>query len=306
LNNDVDRIITLTTKFDLIKDLTFRSWHYATFFVRIFKEASLNELYVDSECIMFLIDRIYLMKILSYIKIHHVNDLIKIRDIDINVHDCFEYIMLKTNSKKSRNSHVKRTSWIIYERNVSWVWIFWNLKKWFFNIFRQKMILFLCENLKINLRITSKLDSKMNRIILSKRLVTISSRTIASMLIKMKNKIVLNRDYFFQSIFRHLNLESVDDVMTHMMNVNLAAVQICNSTDKSIVISRKARLNRIIEYEEHDCYATDLTKASLAIESFWNKIFALSEIQIDLKNVYIDMKEKFSNEIIVYEIFNIR
>jgi hypothetical protein len=108
----------------------------------------------------------------------------------------------------------------------------------------------------------------MNRVILAERLVTISARMIASMLIKMKHKIVSNRNYLFQSVSRDLNLEFVDDVMTRMMNANLAAVQVYNFTDKSVVISRKARLDRIIEYEEHDCYATDSTKTSLATKFF--------------------------------------
>jgi hypothetical protein len=135
------------------------------------------------------------------------------------------------------------------------------------NISRRKMILSLCENLNVNIRIISKLNSKVNRIIFAERFVTISVRTIVTVLIKMKNKIVSNRDYLIQSVFRDLNLDSIDEVMTHMMNINIVAVQICNFTNKSIVISRKARLKRIIEYEEHECYLTDSKETSLVTES---------------------------------------
>jgi hypothetical protein len=91
-----------------------------------------------------------------------------------------------------------------------------------------------------------------------------------------------------------------------MIDVNVVAIQIFNFTDKSVIISRKARLDRIIEYEEHECYATNAAEESLAAESFWHKIFAMIEIQIDMKNTHIDMKEKFTNKIIVYEILNVR
>jgi hypothetical protein len=200
LNNDVSRIITSTTKLDLIKNLTFRSWHFATFFARIFKEASLNELCVDSECIMSLIDRTYLMKILSHIKIHHVDDSVKIRDIDIAVHDCFEYIVLKIFisefkeiAKLTRQAHVVNNLRAKFFMSMNIL----ESEKMILDIFRQKMILFLCENLEIDIRITSKLDSKINRVILAERLVTVSARTIASVLIRMKSKIVSDRNYLF-------------------------------------------------------------------------------------------------------------
>jgi hypothetical protein len=75
------------------------------------------------------------------------------------------------------------------------------------------------------------------------------------------------RDYLFQSVTRDLNLDSIDEVMTHMINVNLAAVQVCNFTNKSITISRKARLDRLIEYEEHECYFIDSIETILTTES---------------------------------------
>jgi predicted HAD superfamily phosphohydrolase len=106
---------------------------------------------------------------------------------------------------------------------------------------------------------------RVNRVILSEKLVIISSKSVASVSIRTKDeKTLLDRNYLFQSISRELNLESIDEILTHMMNVNFIAVQICNSIDKSVVVSRKSRLDRIIEYEEHECYATDSTKTSLA------------------------------------------
>ncbi len=55
--------------------------------------------------------------------------------------------------------------------------------------------------------------------------------------------------------------------MTHVVNVNLEIVQMCNFTDKSVIIFRKTRLDRIIEYEKHDCYLTDSKETSFVAES---------------------------------------
>jgi hypothetical protein len=100
-------------------------------------------------------------------------------------------------------------------------------------------------------------------------MIIISAKSVTSVFIRKKNKNTLfERDYLFQSVSRELNLERIDEVMTHMIDVNVVAIQISNSTNKSVIISRKARLDRIIEYEEHECYATDAAKESLAAESF--------------------------------------
>ncbi len=217
------------------------------------------------------------MKILPEILIHHVENSVTVRDIDIATHNCFEYVTLelfisgyirnprsKDIAKLTRQAHVvdNLRAKFLMSMNIL------ESEKVILNIFRRKMILSLCESLKVNIRVISKLDSRMKRVILAERLVTVSIRTIVAVFIRMKNKTVSERDYLFQSVSRELNLESNDDVMTHMMNVDLAAVQICNVTNKSVVIPRKARLERFMKYEKHECYVTDATEASLTADSF--------------------------------------
>ncbi len=324
-----NRIIVFKTKSNLIKNLIFRSWHFATFATRIFKKDSLNELCADSECIMSLINRFYLKQTVFNVKIHNTDESITIRDIEIAIHNCFEYVKLKlyildtlkfSNVKKivklTRYAHIVNNLRVKFLMKMNIL----EFEEIILNISRRKMILSLCENLNVNIRIISKLNSKVNRIIFAERFVTISVRTIVTVLIKMKNKIVSNRDYLIQSVFRDLNLDSIDEVMTHMMNINIVAVQICNFTNKSIVISRKARLKRIIEYEEHECYLTDSKETSLVTESIWKKSNSLIEstwrktsifvfIHINLKNsssMKKFMKAKFSNEITIYETLTIQ
>jgi hypothetical protein len=88
------------------------------------------------------------------------------------------------------------------------------------------------------------------------------------------------------------------------MNVNFIAVQVCNSINKSVVVSRKSRLDRIIEYEEHECYATNATKTSLATSFFWHKTFAITEIHIKIKKK--SLKKTSLDEIIVYDTSKVR
>jgi hypothetical protein len=53
------------------------------------------------------------------------------------------------------------------------------------------------------------------------------------------------------------------------MNVNMIAMQVCNFTNKSVIISRKTRLDQLIEYEKHECYSIDAFETFLAVNSFW-------------------------------------
>ncbi len=230
----------------------------------------MNELCVDTECIMFLIDRVYLMKILSLIKIHHADVAIKVRDIETATHNCFEYVHLKLFipdfkeiAKLFRQAHVVNNLRAKFFMSMNIL----KSEEIILDISRRRMILSLCENLKIVIRVTSKLESRINRVIFAERLIIISSKSVVSVSIKMKESL-FDRDYLFQSISRELNLERIEEIMIHMIDVNVVAVQIINSTNKSVIISRKIRLDRLIEYEEHDCYSINAAEASLAAESF--------------------------------------
>ncbi len=185
-----------------------------------------------------------------------------------------------------------------------------NFEEIVLNISRRKMILILCENLEIDMKITSKSSAffshNVDRIVFFERLIFISIKSVASVLIRIKSASLSERDYLFQSVTRELNLEYIDQVMTHIMNVNLAAVQIANFTNKSMIVSRKARLDRLMKYKKHECYVIDETEASLAARSFWRKIATVVSIQNDMKKIANNVKEKSSQDIIVYEIANIQ
>ncbi len=243
-----DRIIISAAESNIFKDLTFRSWHFVIFFVRIFKNESLDELCANTNCIMFLMNRAYLKQILSDVKIHHIKDVITVRDIKTITHNCFEYVNLKLFifetlrvvtfkriAKLTRHAHIVNNlrAKFLMKMNIL------RSKKIVLDIFRRKMILLLCENLKINIRIISHtldvkaLDKRMNRVIQSKQLIFISFRTMTIVLIKTrKAQILSDRDYIFQFVKQELNFERTDEMMTHIINVNLAAVRIINFTNK--------------------------------------------------------------------------
>lgn len=98
-----------------------------------------------------------------------------------------------------------------------------SLEKIILDLFRRKMILTLSENLEINVRIASKsfeiIHKSVNKIIVVERLIILSTKFIVSMFVKMI-KVLFDRDYLFQSISRELNLESFDEIMTHIATLS--------------------------------------------------------------------------------------
>lgn len=226
---------------------------------------------------MSLIDRAYLLKILSDTKIHHIEKSVIVRDIEIAIHNCFEYVNLKlfvsSVLKSEKFKEIAKLTRQVHVVNNLRTKFFMNMnilesKKIVLNIFRRKMIFTLCERFEINIRVTFKSITKVDRVVLVENLFTVSIKSIVSIFIMMKDICLSKRDYLFQLISRELNLERIENVMTHIIDVNFIAVQICNFTNKLIVVSRKARLDRLIEYEKHECYSIDATEFSLVVESF--------------------------------------
>jgi hypothetical protein len=122
-----ERIISSSTNSNIIRELNFRAWHFATFCARIFKETFLDELCANLNCTMFLIDRAYLKETFSSIKTFHIDDSITIRNIELSrmtASNMYIWNFSFLNSRISRSWVDKLTSLTIFERNFLWVWTF--------------------------------------------------------------------------------------------------------------------------------------------------------------------------------------
>ena len=54
--------------------------------------------------------------------------------------------------------------------------------------------------------------------------------------------------------------------MTHVLNVKTIFVHVRNAIDKSILLLRHIKLDRIIDFEKENCYAANIIDAHLIIE----------------------------------------
>lgn len=104
-----------------------------------------------------------------------------------------------------------------------------------------------CRDITVSIDFRARLKS-IKRTIKSSSRIILLSRTTISVSIAYIEELSTNRDFLFK-LDCTLSLEHVDKVYTHIVNASLKAVHIRNDTDLSVIVSRKARLDMLEEYE---------------------------------------------------------
>ncbi len=232
--------------------------------MRISLTTSIIEEVVDTDCVMFLVNTKYLTLILSKIIVLEMSTFINVRDINNALHQSSFYVMLDLyldeliNESKTRD-HVRREFHLVDELKCK---LLMNLnimtsEKMTINLADKSLIVFTCE---ILVRINSKSNSRIRRIVHSKEFVTVSSNFVTSISIYLrKKKLSVNRDFLFESNHDTLtaSLNELEDFYTHVCDCNLAFVQIRNDLFKSMMISFRTRLELLTKYEKEECFQID-------------------------------------------------
>jgi hypothetical protein len=235
--------------------------------MRIALDVSTVEEVADTRCAMSLIDTRYLTLTFSKIQIIKMSASINVRDIENVLHQSFSYVMLDlylngTCKEKKTRAHIRRKFHIVKELKCK---ILMRLdimtsKKMIINLTNKSLIISICENMTISIRINSKSNFRIRRIVHSKDFVTISSNAVTNVLTYMREKkLSLNRDFLFELNHEILiiSLEELDDLYTHVCDCNIAFVHVRNATSKSVLILSKSRLDLLIEYEEKECFQVE-------------------------------------------------
>ncbi len=114
------------------------------------------------------------------------------------------------------------------------------------NANKRKLIIKSCRNLKTKLKIKSKNDIRMKRVVEIERSFIIIVHFIFEILIVVRDKILFNKDYFFESILFHAYF--------YVANREMSFVYVCNNRFVSLRISQHAMLERLLEFKKQDCY----------------------------------------------------
>jgi len=121
-----------------------------------------------------------------------------------------------------------------------------DFKRIIVNANKRKLIIKSCRNLKTKLKIKSKNDIRMKRVVKIERNFIIIVHFIFEILIVVRDKILFNKDYFFESILFHAYF--------YVANREMSFVYVCNDRFVSLRISQHAMLKRLLKFKKQDCY----------------------------------------------------
>jgi hypothetical protein len=223
---------------------------------------------IDTRCVMSLIDTRYLLISMSNI-ITIKMSLINVKDINEVFHECILYVILDLYlddifEKKKRRNHLCKKFHVVDDLRCK-ILIDMNIlssKQMRIDLISKSLFISTCRNLEIFIKIALKSNARIKRVVHSKDITIISSNSIVSVSIYLKNKKLLsNRDFLFELDHEALEntLDDMRELYTHVCDCNLIFVHVKNELSTAMKISLRTRLRILIEYEKKDCFQIDVS-----------------------------------------------
>ena len=73
------------------------------------------------------------------------------------------------------------------------------------------------------------------------------------------------KNYSFQLHVTLFNFETKNDIITHIINVKTFVVHVRNATNKSIIVFKYIKFDKIFDFEKKNYYHVDSTNVHLTI-----------------------------------------
>ena len=127
---------------------------------------------------------------------------------------------------------------------------------------------FIINNYDMTILITCTfIDFKINRIVKSYYVVIISTYTIITILFKIQNfELSSEKDYFFQLHVTLFNFEAKNNTISYIMNVKTFVMHVQNVINKSTIVFKYIKFDKISNFEKKNCYHVDSTNVYLIID----------------------------------------
>jgi len=111
---------------------------------------------------------------------------------------------------------------------------------------KRKLIIKSYRNLKTKLKIKSKNNIRIKRVVKIKKSFVIVVHFVFEILIIIRDKILSNRNYFFESI--------LFDAYFYVANRKMSFVYVRNDRFVFLRISQHATLERLLKFKKQNCY----------------------------------------------------
>jgi hypothetical protein len=241
-------------------DFEFRDWTYVKIMISLSIKSNEAQVCLDTECSVILADR-------EFIKIHESHYIIRrmiislnVRELEINKHEISKYIIASIYFREHFSKNEKFVREVIRRKihlvnNLKVNMLIDNdilrSKNIFIDDVNSKVIVSSCQNMIISIEIRTLTKKMINKILHARFITMISSYSMIIISIHRSN-LSFSRDFRFESA--DLNIF----MYAHIVNDFISDVMIKNESNKSIKISRNARLETFIEILYSNAFHVDL------------------------------------------------
>ena len=220
------------------------------------------------------------------------------REIDNREHFNFDYVNLDIylkdkREKKSSITHIKKNVHVVDNLRVK---ILFDIdimcsKNMTIDLQTRKLIINNCD---MSTFITCTfVDFKINRIVKSHHVVIISTYTIMTILFKTQNFELSNeKNYSFQLHVTSLDFETKNDIIIYIINVKTFVIHVRNATNKSMIVFKYIKLDKILNFEKENCYHVDSTNVHLTIDVNWKRriVIVLIDFVVTIDSILMRIK----------------
>ena len=254
-------------------DYGFQGWRYTTVDAQFSQTEPLTSICLDTDCTVSLVNRAFLTNHTLNALIWHMTSPMKVRSLSSISHSADKYVQLDIYlSSHSWTAIIHREVHIVdsLKMNILVSTDILILKKIDVLLSQQKTVIGSCQSMKIPVHVTILSDHTNQTIqfndetvIPAYGYVTVSIETL---------DLPTDWDLLFES-----DCNSAE-AYTFIVNHTLNWIQLCNDTNKAVVISHHTQLDRIVEYEADSCFlasqdlltiANPLIKLNWVKQTFW-------------------------------------
>ena len=227
-----EQIIKSFTRITADTEYGFWFWHYAAAEAHIDKVNNQSyEICTDTDCIMFLIDRKFLLSNTLNILVICMSFLIRVHELRSKIHSCSDFILLdlylddKVDSQV-KTAHIYHEVYVVDNLNVKLLLDLNILKseEIIIDLKKKCLIIHSCQDLKISIRITLKMEMWVLHTVHFKNRVIILSNSVTAILTGIQGaKSSADQDYLFELNQRQLTqkLSTSKEFYIYVVNCNL-------------------------------------------------------------------------------------
>ena len=260
-------------------EFAFRNYHYAIIHISWQLADEKKKTCVDTDCIITIIDRIFIS---ATAEIKKITTKIFIRELRFKIHHFDEFFVLTFYMKEMLLDNTRAFAQITREihivddlkTNMLIEADILTPKRMIINFATQNLSIDSCRNIIVfmNSRARSK---PVKRTMKSSTRMILSPRITMFVFVVYVDELSIDRDLLFEPSYA-LSFDYIEKVYTHIVDASLKTVQIKNDIDLFVIIPRKARLNTLEEYEQNDFFSIEAHHSDLAVTEFRNWKFKLA------------------------------